>query len=396
MKFFFLPLLAALAPPVAGASDLSEAGTRLPGQSDCGPNYMLPGDTAYLGSHTFVILGADDDTHLIAEHRSGTPPHNYQFLLRVRVKPEEMAFYRKLAAESKTQPAFTTIYYDDKSGAQLDRTFFCLHDLPKIFGAEKKAGDVFEKLFPLRASLLKNADHEGDFDVKKTFYPGGHLTIARDDAELLVYRYLPGYLPQKPLREAIKKNPEEMRALFKAAPLFATEPKETAVKHETFARTDGAADGNADECPRDYNLKKQKVLKTAHAFLLLGEEKPGVVLAASYYDQAPHNFQTALRLHLLPDELAAYHRAREGTRIPPLLVTGKVYPFCLATLRKDVKAGTFHAPGLLYRNSRLDDYKPGEPVGAIELTAAKSEVLVNRPLVSFLDPMKVMKDVLGK
>ena len=54
-------------------------GTHVEGQENCGGNYMFPGDIARLGSHSFLILGDDGPEHLILDHRSGTPPHTYQF-----------------------------------------------------------------------------------------------------------------------------------------------------------------------------------------------------------------------------------------------------------------------------------------------------------------------------
>jgi len=87
-------------------------GSHPAGSKDCGTNYMLPGRRARLGSHSFMILVLEDADHIIVEHRSGTPPHNYQFLLRVRLDPDEMAAYQQVLKGSKTLPAFTTIYYE--------------------------------------------------------------------------------------------------------------------------------------------------------------------------------------------------------------------------------------------------------------------------------------------
>lgn len=98
-------------------------GTHLEGQENCGGNYMFPGDIARLGSHSFLILGEDGPNHLLLDHRSGTPPHTYQFILSIQVDTNEMTTYRKLLKETKVAlPAVTTIYFD-KSGKQLDRTF---------------------------------------------------------------------------------------------------------------------------------------------------------------------------------------------------------------------------------------------------------------------------------
>src|SRR5262245_13436192 len=72
------------------------------GPKNCGGNYMFPGDVARLGSHSFMILGLEDANHILAKHRSGTPPHNYQFVLRIRLDDDEMALYKKILKDSKT------------------------------------------------------------------------------------------------------------------------------------------------------------------------------------------------------------------------------------------------------------------------------------------------------
>jgi len=123
---------AVAAEPYAQDDMHNHDGSHPAGPKDCGTNYMLPGESARLGSHSFMILAQDDADHIIVEHRSGTPPHNYQFLLRIRLDPDEIAAYQKILKVSKTLPAFTTIYYDE-AGVQRGRTFFCLQDLPKIF-----------------------------------------------------------------------------------------------------------------------------------------------------------------------------------------------------------------------------------------------------------------------
>lgn len=85
MKHAFLSLVV-LVCGLAGADDypLDDAhnhnGTHVEGQENCGGNYMFPGDIARLGSHSFLILGEDGPEHLLLDHRSGTPPHTYQFI----------------------------------------------------------------------------------------------------------------------------------------------------------------------------------------------------------------------------------------------------------------------------------------------------------------------------
>src|ERR1700737_4944430 len=205
-------------------------GSHPAGSKDCGTNYMLPGGTARVGSHSFMILGQEDADHILVEHRSGTPPHNYQFLLRVRLDPDEIAAYQKVLKGYKTLPAFTTIYYDE-AGVQRDRTFFCLQDLPRIFDP-KAAKDEFSSLFPIRASLQKNADHEGGFAIKPSVVRGLYFSLERKDVELIVYRYLPAYLPQESLRKAIKAHHKAELPLLNHAPLFAVEPVQTASQHK--------------------------------------------------------------------------------------------------------------------------------------------------------------------
>lgn len=370
-------------------------GSHPQGQENCGGNYMFPGDVARLGSHTFMILGTDGPDHILAEHRSGTPPHNYQFVLRVRLDPDEMAFYKKILSESKTLPAFTTIYYKDKvengKPEQLDRTFFCLQDLARIFNGQNKT-DSFTSLFPIRASLLKNADWDTDFDFLKTYYPGAHFTLNREDFEIVVYRYLPSYLAQEGFRKAIKVDPAQVVPRLTHAPLYATEPSDTASRHKTFYQTEGAKAGEG-ECPKDYYLKKTAVAKTVHGFILLGEAGPNSVIATNYADPAPHNFQTILRLKLTDSEMATYRKAKMGTDELPFLLTTQ--PFCLADLKAEIKAGKLKVAGQVLKGTRLAEFNKGSVTGGVALSAKSIEVLVNRRLVSFLNPTAVAEDVLG-
>ena len=372
-------------------------GSHPAGSKDCGTNYMLPGEIARMGSHSFMILGQEDADHILVEHRSGTPPHNYQFLLRVRLDPEEVAAYQKVLKGSRTLPAFTTIYYDE-AGVQRDRTFFCLQDLPRIF--DPKAGkDEFSPLFPIRASLQKNADHEGGFAIKPSVVPGLYFSLDRKDVELIVYRYLPAYLPQESLRKAIKVNPTAELPLLNHAPLFATEPVQTVAQHTSYIATDGAIALPGDACQHDYYLKNAPVPKTIHNFLLMAEGAGNTVTAVYYPDQAPHNWQTLLTLKLSDEEMKTYRAAKQGSKVPPVLQTrvgDKNYFFCMSDLRKQISSGEFKASGTVYRGSDLSDYRLGTPVGQIDLDAGKVSVLVNRNLASLMNPLAVAKDVLGR
>lgn len=385
-------------------------GSHPAGVEDCGSNYMLPGATARLGSHSFIILGEDGPDHIIADHRSGTPPHNYHFILRVRLDADEMAFYRKLKSESKLPPAFTTIYFDDATGKkQLNRTFFCLADLPKIFGDQQKAGDVFASLFPIRASLQKDADHEGAFPIESTIYPGGHLTIDRADVEILVFKYLPAYLPQNELRAAIEKSPSKVIPLLDDAPIAQTDPRELAEARKSYTQTDARLTtlkkNSPETCVADFYLKGVPRPKTVHAFLLLNELPDGRVLAVHYYDQSPHNFQAAIKLKLDEAQRELFRRARVDAKAPPLFLTyrpakGKIKArgtsFCMADLRELVKDPSFVLHGAIYRDPGVNEYRRGAWIGDLDVTSSQIEVIVNRPLLSLLDPREIAKDVRRK
>ena len=388
---------AVAAEPYAQDDMHNHDGSHPAGPKDCGTNYMLPGESARLGSHSFMILAQDDADHIIVEHRSGTPPHNYQFLLRIRLDPDEIAAYQKILKVSKTLPAFTTIYYDE-AGVQRGRTFFCLQDLPKIFDTRKDK-DEFSSLFPIRASLQANADHEGGFAIKASVVPGLIFSLDRGDVELIVYRYLPAYLPQESVRKAIRANPTTVLPRLGHAPLHATEPEQTASQHKSYIATDGAIAASGDACQHDYYLKNAAVPKTIHNFLLVAEGADNTVIAVYYADQAPHNWQTVLRLKLSDEDMKVYRAARAGSKIPPVLQTrvgDRSYFFCMSDLLRQIGSGEFRAGGTVYRDSDLSDYRLGTPVGQIELDASKLAVLVNRNLASLMNPLAVARDVLGR
>lgn len=400
MKWFFL--FASLVLRLAFAQDSyadddshNHDGSHPETAQNCGSNYMLPGSIARIGSHSFLILGEAGENHIWADHRSGTPPHNYHYILRVRLDSDEMAFYKKLKAESKLLPAFTTIYFDDNNPKkQLDRSFFCLSDLPQIFGQQQKKGDAFEKLFPIRASLQKNADFEGAFEIEKSIYPGGHFTLNREDVELVVYRYLPSYLEQTAFRKSIQEQPSVVLPLLTHAPSSATEAVEEAQKKSSYAMTDAMAGGShsaGGSCPADYYLKKSRVPKTIHSFLLLSEVNNETVLAVHYYDQAPHNFQTALHLKLSPEEMQIFRQAKAGTSVPPLFQTQGF--FCMAEIKNLIKDEKFKMEGPVFKNSNLNEYKLGESQGQLSLKGSEIQVLVNRNLLSLMNPLAVARDV---
>lgn len=362
---------------------------RVAGAVDCGTNYLTPASRARLGSHTFVILGTDGPDHILAAHRSGTPPHNYQFVLRVRLSAEEMAFYRDLAAQSETLPSFTTIHYAD-SGQQLSRTFFCLQDVPVMF--EGPDDDPHAALFPIHASLLKDAQHEGIFKIRESHHPGGFFTLSRDEVSLAVYRYLPEYLDQDALRAAIAADPQGTARRIAHAPIVHDEPESAAAARSDFRRSEGAAAAEGQVCPKNYRLPRTGVPKTTHAFLLLAEQPDGTVLALHRYDAAPHNFQTALTLRLDDAELALLRQARAAGGDAPLLLLDA--PTCLASIREDLAAGRLDLSGTLYAEATLSPHSLGAPLGTLTVTSEEITVLVSRELSSYLAPEDVLEAVL--
>lgn len=378
--FLLMTSLSAYAQDYALDDAHNHDGTHVEGQENCGTNYMLPGETARLGSHSFLVLGEDGPDHLLLDHRSGTPPHTYQFILRVRVDANEMATYRKLLSETKIAlPAVTTIYFD-KSGKQVDRTFFCLTDLKKIFGPEQKKGDPFEKLFPIRASWQKNADFEGAFPIKETVVPEDPLVIERKDVEIVLYRYLPSYLEQTSLRKALKTQGAASTSNLSGGP------------GTSYIRA-GAHESNGETCRSDYYLKNVRLPKTKHAFLLLAESGPHTVLAAHLYDQSPQNYQTTLQLELPNEQMKLFRKARNESKAPPLFMSSDF--FCMADIKELIKSKSLNLKGTLYKNSDYEDFKPGEPVGELNLASYQTKVLVNRTLQSLLNPQAVARDVFG-
>lgn len=367
-------------------------GTHVEGQNDCGGNYMFPGDIARLGSHSFLILGEDGPEHLLIDHRSGTPPHTYQFILRVRVDANEMATYRKLLRETKIAlPAVTTIYFD-KSGKQLDRTFFCLSDLEKIFGLEQKPNDAYTKLFPIRASWQKNADFEGAFPIKETVVPEDPLIIERKDVEIVLYRYLPSYLEQSGFRKMLKARGSQFTSLLSHAPIRNDEPADTAATRSSYIKS-GALDSNGETCQSDYNLKNVRPPKTKHGFLLLAEIKKNSILAAHLYDQSPQNYQTTLSFAFSDEQMEVYHKARKESKTPLLFMPSQF--FCMAEIKDLVKRQVLDLKGTIYKNSEFKEFRLGQPAGELSLSSNKIKILVNRTLQSLMNPQAVARDVFG-
>ncbi len=367
-------------------------GTHVEGQENCGGNYMFPGDIARLGSHSFLILGEDGPDHLLLDHRSGTPPHTYQFILRVRVDANEMATYHKLLNESKISlPAVTTIYFD-KSGKQQDRTFFCLSDLKKIFGPEQKAGDAFDKLFPIRASWQKDADFEGAFPIKETVVPEDPLVIERKDVEIVLYRYLPSYLEQSGFRKMLKKQGSAFTSILSHAPIRNDETPKTAATRSSYIKS-GAFDSNGETCASDYYLKNVRPPKTKHAFLLLAESGKNSVLASHLYDQSPQNYQTTLTFELSDAQMQSFREARKTSRTPLLFMPTSY--FCMAEIKDLVKKGKLELKGKIYQNTDFEEFHLGEPAGELSVSAGSMKVLVNRTLQSLMNPQAVARDVFG-
>src|SRR5207237_3474022 len=164
--------------------------------------------------------------------------------------------------------------------------------------------------------------------------------------------------------KAIKANPKAGLPLLSHAPLFATEPVQTAAQHTSYIATDGSIALPCDACQHDYYLKNAPVPKTIHNFLLMAESAGNAVTAVYYPDQAPHNWQTVLTLKLSDEEMKIYRAARQGSKVPPVLQTrvgDKNYFFCMSDLRKQISSGEFKAIGTVYRGSDLSDYRLGMP-----------------------------------
>lgn len=391
-------ILSLLAATAAFAQDyaLDDAhnhdGTHVEGQSDCGGNYMFPGDIARLGSHSFLILGEDGPNHLLLDHRSGTPPHTYQFILRVRADENELATYRKLLKETKVAlPAVTTIYFD-KSGKQLDRTFFCLHDLKKIFGAEQKPEDAFAKLFPIRASWQKDADFEGAFPIKETVVPEDPFVIERKDVELVLFRYLPSYLEQSGFRKMLKAQGSKFTSVLSHSPIKHDESVETAPTHSSYVKA-GALESNGETCSAGYYLKTVRPPKTRHGFLLLAEYEKNSVLAAHLYDQSPQNYQTTMTLELTDAQMKLFREFKQKS-MTPLLFMPTAY-FCMNEVKDLLKKDSLELSGDIYQNTDYEDFKLGQKIGNLTIPSKKVKVLVNRTLQSLMNPQAVARDVFG-
>ena len=146
---------------------------------------------------------------------------------------------------------------------------------------------------------------------------------------------------------------------------------------------------------------------STHRFFIVAIAGKNQVLALSQYDQAPHNFQTLLRLTLDAQELQLVRNARKQSQYFPIFETrisqpnrsdGKShYHFCLANLRQQIQTQGFYIKGQLYTNPDIGSHKQGRVLqGTIDLNGSDIEVIVNRNLPSFLPPLEVAKDVLGE
>lgn len=365
-------------------------GTHVEGQENCGGNYMFPGDIARLGSHSFLILGKDGSDHLLLDHRSGTPPHTYQFILRVRVDANEMATYHKLLKETKISlPAVTTIYFD-KTGKQLDRTFFCISDLKKIFGSEQKENDPFSKLFPIRASWQNNADFEGSFPIKETVVPEDPLIIERKDVEIVLYRYLPSYLEQSSFRKMLKKKGVTFSSILSHAPVSNDDKIDLAKNRKSYIKS-GAFDSNGETCQSNYYLKTVRPPKTKHGFLILAENGKNSVLVSHLYDQSPQNFQTTLTFELSDEQMQLFRKARKESKTPLLFMPSEY--FCMSEIKDLIKRKALNLIGTLYQNTEFEEFNLGQSVGELSFESSKIKVLVSRTLQSLMNPQAVARDV---
>lgn len=311
----------------------------------------------------------------------------------MKVDTKEMATYRKLLKETKVAlPAVTTIYYD-KTGKQVDRTFFCLPDLNKIFGSEQKSNDIYAKLFPIRASWQKNADFEGAFPIRESVvFAEDPLIIERKDVEIVVYRYLPSYLEQSSFRKMLKERGSAFTSLLSDAPSKADDTLESAKARSSYVKN-GAFDSNGEFCSSDYYLKTVRPPKTKHAFLLLAEAGKNSILAAHLYDQSPQNYQTTVKFQLSDQQMSWFRQERAKSKKPLLFMPSQY--FCMSEVRDLLKRKTLSLKGPVYRDPDLGEFKPGTVVGELALNSAQIEVLVNRTLQSLMNPQAVARDVFG-
>ena len=288
-------------------------------------------------------------------------------------------------------PAVTTIYFD-KTGKQIDRTFFCLPDLKKIFGQEQKENDQFAKLFPIRASWQKDADFEGAFAIKPSVVPEAPLVIERRDVQIVLYRYLPSYLEQSGFRKMLKAKGGRFTSVLSHAPSRSDDTPEEAAQRSSYIKA-GAMNSNGETCPADYYLKNVRPPKTKHAFILLAEFGNNSVLASHLYDQSPQNYQTTAIFELSDAQIQLFRKARKASKTPLLFIPSQ--HFCMAEVKDLIKRKALTLSGNVYANSEYEEFRLGQSVGSLALPPDKIKVLVNRTLQSLMNPQAVAMDVFG-
>lgn len=282
---------------------------------DCGVDYMLPGVRVPMEVQTFQVLAADGAHHIIVDHLVGPPPHNYQYILRVRLDDAEMEAYKKMSAGQKELAGLVSV------------AMFCPADVKAMFGTKT---DRFAKNFPMKAAFIA---------------PGAQaplvtsdISIERDDVEVMVFRYLPSLLPQDVFRRALVERSKEILPYINNAPLYATESVSAASGRSSYITSDGIISKPGESCPSTPEVKGVTEPKTMHTFLLLAELGSNSVMAVHYLDQAPQNFQMAFRLRLSKKEMRIYRGAKNDTTVPPVMQTrilpNRNYYFCLADFSK--------------------------------------------------------------
>lgn len=362
-------------------------------KGDCANNYLMPNKKARLGSHSFIIIGKLDKNHLLLDHRSGTPPHNYHYILKLKVDNIAMTTYEKLLAKSTIGlPAITTIDFD-KNKKQVGRSFFCLQDLPKIFGHQKKKSDEFEKLFPIRATWQLNADFEASFKIGESIVPEeARLIINRDDVEILLYRYHAPYLKQDDFRKYIQEQKGLITRKLSHIPISFNESEESASKHSSFFKSLNLSEEDKFQCPADFYLKNYKLPTTPHAFLIFKSDQKNLYYFGTLYEQSPLNFQTWFEVKLNEAQSKLVDLSIQNNS-PALFITKN--KFCMAKIKSLIKENNFEFNGEIYSNNQFSPFVIGKHIAPLKISSKQSKLLTNRILYSLLDPQLVARDELG-
>ena len=177
--------------------------------------------------------------------------------------------------------------------------------------------------FRSRLHFRKILITKGNFAIAESVVRGKAISIDRADVELVMVRYLPSYLAQDLFKTALKEHRSEVLPRLKDAAEFASEDPAEAHKHISYMVTDGSK-GGKELCPKSYYLPKVAVHSTLHTFMLFPEADKNSVLAVHFYDFAPQNYQTTLRMKLTDAEMKLVREAKGA-----LLQTNVSDAFCM-------------------------------------------------------------------